>query len=54
MGCCDSNEPEENQPNVRTCTDVLWLLLYIMFWCLMVSSQNFLYFVSNLVFLLRC
>lgn len=47
MGCCDSDEPEESQTNVRTCTDVFWLLLYIMFWCLMVLIAAFSFVYGN-------
>lgn len=38
MGCCETEEPKENQTTVRTCTDVFWLMLYIAFWFFMVIS----------------
>lgn len=37
MGCCDNEENQEQNENTeRKCTDVFWLILYILFWFLMV------------------
>lgn len=46
MGCCATKPRSEIEfkENVRGCTDVFWLSLYIAFWFLMVRKFNF-YFV---------
>lgn len=38
MGCCGDDDEENQAPETteRTCTDVFWLILYILFWFLMV------------------
>ncbi|KAF7279149.1 hypothetical protein GWI33_007561 [Rhynchophorus ferrugineus] len=41
MGCCDSKEKEQDETEERTCTDVFWLILYILFWFLMVVIAAF-------------
>lgn len=44
MGCFESKENERPDPTaVRGCTDVLWLIIYVLFWILMVglSKINF-------------
>ena len=41
MSCCGSDEEEEQRPDptrVRGCTDIFWLILFIIFWCLMVRN----------------
>lgn len=41
MGCAQSEISPQNEPAPRKgCTDVLWLIIYILFWILMVSQQT--------------
>ncbi|XP_066145764.1 choline transporter-like 1 [Euwallacea fornicatus] len=50
MGCCDSREKEteENDPEgERSCTDVFWLIVYILFWFLMVVIAAFSFVYGN-------
>lgn len=51
MGCTESKTDHEIKPNtVRGCTDVFWLVLFIVFWLFMVSKFCFVfYFVYFLV-----
>lgn len=41
MGCKESKEKEPGENEERTCTDVFWLILYILFWFLMVIIAAF-------------
>ncbi|CAH0554777.1 unnamed protein product [Brassicogethes aeneus] len=47
MGCCDSKEKEPEENGERKCTDVFWLCLYILFWCLMVIIAAFSFVYGN-------
>ncbi|XP_019877096.2 choline transporter-like 1 [Aethina tumida] len=47
MGCCDSKEKEEEQNTERKCTDIFWLCLYFLFWCLMVIIAAFSFVYGN-------
>ncbi|ENN75884.1 choline transporter-like 1 [Dendroctonus ponderosae] len=47
MGCADSKEKESEETEERTCTDVLWLILYILFWFLMVIIAAFSFVYGN-------
>ncbi|XP_017777336.1 PREDICTED: CTL-like protein 1 [Nicrophorus vespilloides] len=54
MGCClssdddeETNKPEDAITGPRTCTDILWLTLYILFWCLMVFVAAFSFVYGN-------
>ena len=43
MSCCDDTESDDGGneiPKVRGCTDVYWLVIYILFWFLMVSCNS--------------
>lgn len=44
MGCCDVEDEEiqNAQPTERKCTDVFWLILYILFWFVMVGVLPYL------------
>lgn len=49
MGCCgcaedenDSEAPQKGTNQQRSCTDVIWLALFIVFWLFMVSYYCFL------------
>lgn len=37
MGCAQSEIAPQNEAPKKGCTDVLWLIIYILFWILMVS-----------------
>ncbi|GLV34162.1 Choline transporter-like 1 [Carabus blaptoides fortunei] len=42
MGCCDTSvEPRTTDSNVRGCTDVFWLCIYILFWGVMILIAAF-------------
>ncbi|XP_030761838.1 CTL-like protein 1 [Sitophilus oryzae] len=48
MGCCDSKEKDQEEENEeRTCTDVFWLILFILFWFLMVIIAAFSFVYGN-------
>lgn len=36
MGCAQSEIAPQNEAPKKGCTDVLWLIIYILFWILMV------------------
>lgn len=41
MGCFESKENERPDPTaVRGCTDVFWLIIYVIFWILMVGLNK--------------
>lgn len=41
MGCAQSEISPQNEPAPRKgCTDVLWLIIYILFWILMVRRKT--------------
>jgi len=46
MGCC-GDEPDDVDANIkgikkdRSCTDVLWLAIFILFWVGMVISEDY-------------
>lgn len=41
MGCAESKDEEgqgqNNGPKYRSCTDICWLVIYIIFWLFLVS-----------------
>lgn len=38
MGCFESKPSEQHQPTaVRGCTDIFWLVVYVLFWIALVS-----------------
>lgn len=42
MGCTQSEiSPQNEAPRAKSCTDVLWLVIYVLFWILMVSLYSF-------------
>lgn len=42
MGCFESKPDDKREPTqVRGCTDVCWLCIYIVFWLLMVNIFTF-------------
>ncbi|KAL1497270.1 hypothetical protein ABEB36_008263 [Hypothenemus hampei] len=47
MGCADSKEKEPEENEERSCTDVFWLILYILFWFLMVIIAAFSFVYGN-------
>ncbi|XP_050304964.1 choline transporter-like 1 [Anthonomus grandis grandis] len=48
MGCCDSEDKENTEETEeRSCTDVFWLILYILFWFLMVIIAAFSFVYGN-------
>ncbi|VEN34311.1 unnamed protein product [Callosobruchus maculatus] len=52
MGCCDAKEdPQDPEANLdmdeRKCTDVFWLILYVLFWFLMVVIAAFSFMYGN-------
>ncbi|XP_022918127.2 choline transporter-like 1 [Onthophagus taurus] len=48
MGCCDAEKENiEQQTTVRSCTDVFWLLLYVVFWFFMVLIAAFSFVYGN-------
>lgn len=42
MGCNASSEeePHQNRPKFRTCTDTFWLAVFILFWLFLVSFNK--------------
>lgn len=44
MGCAESKDGEgeaqsnRNRPKYRSCTDVFWLAIYILFWLFLVND----------------
>lgn len=46
MTCCDEDTASDDNnatTKVRGCTDVLWLIIYILFWFLMVMTHFYQY-----------
>lgn len=40
MGCFEGKPSEQHQPTaVRGCTDIFWLVVYILFWIALVSNN---------------
>ncbi|KAF2901064.1 hypothetical protein ILUMI_05120 [Ignelater luminosus] len=49
MGCCSSRSDNDNEDktNARSCTDVFWLCIYVIFWFLMVLVAAFSFVYGN-------
>ncbi|KAJ9591614.1 hypothetical protein L9F63_001828, partial [Diploptera punctata] len=50
MSCCCNGEdsaPQDNHSHSRTCTDILWLCLFILFWFVMIFIAAFAYVYGN-------
>lgn len=44
MGCCGKEEEvpaDDDGPKVRSCTDVIMLVVFILFWFVLVSNDSF-------------
>lgn len=38
MGCFESKQPRVNPTAARGCTDICWLIIFILFWVILVSN----------------
>ncbi|CAD7003889.1 CTL-like protein 1 [Ceratitis capitata] len=50
MGCAESKdgeEPQENRPKYRTCTDTFWLAIFILFWLFLIVIAIFSFVYGN-------
>ncbi|KAF5275854.1 hypothetical protein FQR65_LT04092 [Abscondita terminalis] len=49
MGCCTSRSavPDDEKTNERGCTDIFWLIVYILFWVLMILIAAFSFVYGN-------
>ncbi|XP_037933958.1 choline transporter-like 1 [Teleopsis dalmanni] len=50
MGCAeskDNDEPQNNRPKYRTCTDTFWLGIYILFWFFLIVIAIFSFVYGN-------
>lgn len=51
MGCFESKPDSRPEPTaVRGCTDVLWLIIFVIFWIVMVRTQMFNFHSNNAFF----
>lgn len=56
MSCCDDTESDDgvnDGPKVRGCTDIFWLIIYILFWFLMIFIAAFAFVYGNPVRLIN-